>query len=123
MVSFPYSSTIKKLRCKNVLCQKAFNETLGKRELRNQIALKTFERTGIADVQTTNLDKIPLSTFKDPYVLDFLGLQNTFLEKDLEQAILYELEKFILELGKGITFEERQKRMTHQSRELPGCST
>ncbi|MFV5693000.1 PDDEXK nuclease domain-containing protein [Flavobacterium sp. LT1R49] len=102
---------LKNYDAKMFYAHKAFNETLGKRELRNQIALKTFERTGIADAQTTNSDKIPVSTFKDPYVLDFLGLQNTFLEKDLEQAILYELEKFILELGKGFTFVERQKRM------------
>jgi RecB family endonuclease NucS len=40
-----------------------------------------------------------------------LGLQNTFLEKDLEDAILHDLETFILELGKGFTFVERQKRM------------
>jgi hypothetical protein len=51
------------------------------------------------------------NTFKDPYFLDFLGLQNTYLEKDLEQAILRELESFILELGKGFAFVERQKRM------------
>ncbi|SDZ59281.1 Protein of unknown function [Flavobacterium aquidurense] len=43
--------------------------------------------------------------------MDFLNLGNAYLEKDLEQAILYELEKFILELGKGFTFVERQKRM------------
>lgn len=102
---------LKNYDAKIFYAQKAFNETLGKRELRNQIALKAFERTGIADAQTADSDKIPLSTFKDPYVLDFLGLQNTFLEKDLEQAILFELEKFILELGKGFTFVERQKRM------------
>ena len=51
------------------------------------------------------------NTFKDPYLLDFLGLQNTYLEKDLEDAILRELEAFILELGKGFAFVERQKRM------------
>lgn len=49
--------------------------------------------------------------FKDPYLLDFLNLGNGYLEKDLEQVILYELEKFILELGKGFTFVKRQKRM------------
>ncbi len=40
-----------------------------------------------------------------------MGLQNTFLEKDLEQAILLDIEKFILEIGKGFTFVTRQKRM------------
>ncbi|MBZ0242998.1 MAG: DUF1016 domain-containing protein [Bacteroidales bacterium] len=43
--------------------------------------------------------------------LDFLKLKDAFLEKDLEEAILVELEKFILELGNGFTFVERQKRM------------
>jgi RecB family endonuclease NucS len=52
-----------------------------------------------------------LHTFKDPYILDFLNLKNTYLEQDLEQAILRELETFILELGKGFAFMERQKRM------------
>lgn len=54
---------------------------------------------------------MPINTFKDPYVLDFLGLTNGYLEKDIETAILSELEKFILELGKGFAFVERQKRM------------
>ena len=43
--------------------------------------------------------------------IDFLGLQNDYLEKDIETAILHELEKFILELGKGFAFVQRQKRM------------
>jgi YhcG PDDEXK nuclease domain len=51
------------------------------------------------------------NTFKDPYFLEFLGLRNNYLEKDLEQAILRELEAFILELGNGFAFVERQKRM------------
>ena len=48
---------------------------------------------------------------KDPYVLDFLGLQDRYLEKDLEDAILRELENFLLELGAGFTFVARQKRL------------
>lgn len=44
-------------------------------------------------------------------MLDFLNLKNTYLEQDLERAILQELETFILELGKGFAFMERQKRM------------
>jgi hypothetical protein len=49
--------------------------------------------------------------FKDPYVLDFLGLRDRYLEKDLEDAILRELELFLLELGVGFTFVARQKRI------------
>ena len=87
------------------------NSFMSVRELRRQIALKAFERTNIADAQIIESTHIPFNTFKDPYILDLLGLQNSFLEKDLEDAILQDLETFILELGKGFTFVERQKRM------------
>lgn len=53
----------------------------------------------------------PDLVFRDPYFLNFLGLKNTFSEKNLEDAILRELENFILELGQGFSFIERQKRM------------
>jgi predicted nuclease of restriction endonuclease-like (RecB) superfamily len=86
-------------------------QSLGVRDLRKQISNKTFERSSIANLQNTSSHPAILNTFKDPYLLDFLGLQNTYLEKDLEAAILRELESFILELGKGFAFVERQKRM------------
>ncbi|KAF5034911.1 putative nuclease YhcG [anaerobic digester metagenome] len=79
--------------------------------MREQINRKTFERSEIAKSQLVNSEKIPTKTFKDPYILDFLELKSDFLEKDLETAILYELEKFILEIGKGFAFVDRQKRM------------
>ncbi|NLR60404.1 DUF1016 domain-containing protein [Chitinophaga polysaccharea] len=91
--------------------QLAVDQTLGIRELRKQIATKTFERTGIANIQNTSNHPAINDNFKNPYFLDFLGLQNTYMEKDLEEAILRELEAFILELGKGFAFIERQKRM------------
>ncbi len=53
----------------------------------------------------------PDLVFRDPYFLNFLGLEDRYSEKNLEDAILRELEKFILELGYGFTFVERQKRM------------
>ena len=53
-----------------------------------------------------------ISCFRDPYLLDFLGLRDTYAEKDLEAAILREMEAFILELGVGFAFMERQKRIT-----------
>lgn len=81
------------------------------RDLRKNIETKTFERTQIANTQLTKTVNIPLNTFKDPYILEFLGLKDTYLEKDLEAAILRELEHFILEIGKGFAFVERQKRM------------
>src|SRR5207248_589904 len=54
----------------------------------------------------------PDLVFRDPYFLDFLGLKDTYAEKDLEAAILRELEAFILELGAGFAFVARQKRIT-----------
>lgn len=53
----------------------------------------------------------PDLVLKDPYILDFLGLDDRYLEKDLEDAILREIEKFILELGAGFAFVARQKRL------------
>lgn len=102
---------LKSVEAKQFYAQLTINEKLGVRELRKQIANKAFERTEIANLQTGKNENIPINTFKDPYLLDFLGLQNNFLEKDIETAILHELEKFILELGKGFAFVERQKRM------------
>ena len=54
----------------------------------------------------------PDLVFKSPYFLDFLGLSDTFSEKDLENSILRELERFILELGTDFSFVARQKRIT-----------
>jgi predicted nuclease of restriction endonuclease-like (RecB) superfamily len=54
----------------------------------------------------------PDLVFRDPYILDFLRLNDRYLEKDLEDAIIRELESFILELGVGFTFVARQKRIT-----------
>lgn len=58
-------------------------------------------------------DKLcPDMVFRDPYLLDFLGLKDTYSEKDLESAILRDMESFILELGVGFSFVARQKRIT-----------
>ncbi|MCD0456877.1 PDDEXK nuclease domain-containing protein [Chryseobacterium sp. LC2016-27] len=102
---------LKSVEAKQFYAQLAINDTLGVRELRKQIASKAFERTEIANLQSSQNENFPINTFKDHYLLDFLGLQNDHLEKDIETAILHELEKFILELGKGFAFVERQKRM------------
>ena len=50
-------------------------------------------------------------THEDPYLLDFLDLKDHFSEKDLENAILHELERFILELGSDFAFIGRQRRI------------
>jgi predicted nuclease of restriction endonuclease-like (RecB) superfamily len=94
--------------------RKAMESVWSKRELRRQIERKTFERSEIAKTQislSNQPDVETISVFKDPYFLDFLGLKDGYLEKDLEAAIILELEKFILELGVGFSFIERQKRI------------
>jgi predicted nuclease of restriction endonuclease-like (RecB) superfamily len=82
-----------------------------------------FERTAISwkpeEVARQELQKLreldritPDLVFRDPYLLDFLGLADTFSERGLETAILRELERFLLELGSDFAFIARQKRMT-----------
>ncbi len=90
--------------------------------LRKKIDSMLYERTALSKKPDELIkkelkalkDKDKLTTdlvFKDPYFLDFVGLKDTYSEKTLEDAILREIEQFILELGNGFTFVERQKRM------------
>jgi predicted nuclease of restriction endonuclease-like (RecB) superfamily len=103
--------SVKTLDGRIFYANRAIEENWSKRELRKQIELKTFERTEIANLQLKSEGNDLLNTFKDPYVLDFLNLKSSFIENDLESAILKDLESFILELGKGFAFMERQKRI------------
>ena len=88
------------------------------RTLRNKIDSMLFERTALskkpeklAKIELSNLRKenklTPDLIFRDPYFLDFLGLKGAYQEKDIETAILRELESFILELGTGFSFVAR----------------
>lgn len=69
---------------------------------------------------TKTWPKNPCDLIKYPYVLDFLGLdeKEKHHEKDIEQAILNQLQKFLLELGRGFSFVSRQHRMSSESREF-----
>lgn len=91
--------------------EKIASERWSVRETRHQIERKAFERSEIANIQIHSELQDIQNNFKDPYFLDFLGLKDGFLEKDVESAIIKELAFFILELGKGFTFVERQKRI------------
>lgn len=93
------------------------------RTLNKKIQSMLFERTALSRKPDKLIarelealredDKLtPDLVFRDPYLLDFLGLRDTYAEKDLEAAILREMEAFILELGVGFAFMERQKRIT-----------
>lgn len=91
--------------------KKITDEMWSVRHTRKQIEQKVYERTQIAGLQIAPAEPEQNTVFKDPYFLDFLGLKDGYLEDDLEAAILKELELFLLELGTGFTFVERQKRM------------
>jgi predicted nuclease of restriction endonuclease-like (RecB) superfamily len=93
------------------------------RTMEKKIQSMLFERTALsrkpaelAEIELKQLrdeDRLtPDLVFRDPYLLGFLGLKDTYAEKDLEAAILREMEAFILELGVGFAFLERQKRIT-----------
>lgn len=93
------------------------------RRLQERIQSMLYERTAISkkpeqtiknDLELLNKEQ-KLSTdlvFKDPYVLDFLGLKDTYSEKDLESTIIAELQRFISEFGSDFAFLARQKRIT-----------
>jgi predicted nuclease of restriction endonuclease-like (RecB) superfamily len=92
------------------------------RTLRERMDGMLFERTAISKKPEQVIihelaqlkkgaDVSPALYLKDPYLLDFLDLQDGFTEKDLESAILAELERFILELGSDFAFMNRQKRL------------
>ncbi|MCL2544629.1 MAG: PDDEXK nuclease domain-containing protein [Clostridia bacterium] len=85
---------------------------LGTKELRYQISRKAYERREIANTRASESAALPFNVFKDPYLLDVLGLRDNFAEADLEKAILLELETFLLEFGRSFSFVARQKRMT-----------
>ena len=108
---------LKSHEAKRYYLNEAAHGLIGKRELREMINRKSFERKEIADAQIAPASPIPYGVFKDPYLFDILGLKDEYLEADLEEAILRELEKFILEFGKGFAFVERQKRMIVDGRD------
>ena len=101
------------------MCQQ---EGWSTRTLQERLDSMLFERTALSrqpdELLGTELATLreqgelsPALVLKDPYVLDFLGLNDRYLEKDLEDAILRELESFLLELGAGFSFVARQKRL------------
>ena len=92
------------------------------RELRENINSMLFERTALsrkpAKLVKQELQKLrdeseltPDLVFREPYLLDFLGMQDTYSEKDFESAIIRNMENVLMEFGDGFTFVARQKRI------------
>lgn len=108
-----------------VMCK---NENWSVRTLRERKKSMLYERTAISKkpdevikneiAELNEAKKMSLDMFyRDPYMLNFLGLKDTYSEKDLENAILAELEKFILEMGSDFAFLARQKHFVLDGRD------
>jgi predicted nuclease of restriction endonuclease-like (RecB) superfamily len=98
------------------------------RLMQERIQSMLFERTAISRKPEDTIQRdiaalreqgslSPDLAFRDPYVLDFLGLADSYAEKDLESAIVAELQRFIIELGSDFAFMARQKRITIDTRD------
>ena len=112
-------------RARNFYADEAVKANWSVRQLKRQIGTFYYERllTSQNKECITNEvgipDKVqPKNIIKDPYVLEFLGLEgnSNFYEKDLEQAIINHLQKFLLELGRGFSFVARQQKITFDGR-------
>ena len=101
--------------------QLAVQERWSTRTLAERMDSQLYERTAISNKPAETIEKelalleqgqiSPELLLKDPYLLDFLGLNDSYLERDLEDAILRELQQFLLELGTGFSFIGRQYRI------------
>lgn len=102
--------------------QESINNNWSFRELRRQINSQLFERLALSKdtlavmklAKRGHVIETPDDVIKDPYVLEFLNLkeETVYTESHLEQAIMDNLQKFLLEMGKGFAFVARQKRIT-----------
>ena len=91
------------------------------RQLDRQIGSQFYERTALSKNKAAMLTKSgiakpedaisPDEAVKDPYVLEFLNLKDEYSESELEAALIYRLEDFLLELGSDFTFVGRQRRL------------
>lgn len=106
--------------------EEAIKSNWSTRQLERQINSFFYERLlssqnkekVLEDIQKLEPTKVPEDIIRDPYVLEFLGLNpyDDFYESDLEGALIMHLQKFLLELGRGFSFVARQKRITFDGR-------
>ncbi len=105
-------SKTKTLEEKLFYLQQSITEKLSKRELERQLNSAVFERTMLSSKFVSALPtQFPTDLFKDPYILEFLNLPDGYTEQDFEKAIVINLQKFILEIGKGFTYMGNQYRL------------
>ena len=113
-------------KARNFYLEEAIKSNWSTRQLDRQINSFFYERLLSSknkeevskEITKLEKNKIPEDIIRDPYVLEFLGLEQNsdFYESDLEQALITHLQKFLLELGRGFSFVARQKRFTFDGR-------
>ena len=108
-------------QARNFYIDECIKSNWSTRQLERQINTHFYERLLSSqnkelvsqEIFTKEPDILPVDVIKDPYVLEFLGLKHNsdLLESDLEKALITHIQNFLLELGRGFTFEARQKRI------------
>ena len=114
MVTFIVLLTLRvdSLEARDYYINEAVSRQLSVRELDRLIKTNTYEREKSNQITyEDNKKNIDVSILKEPYILDFLNLSLNYKEKDLEQSIIDNMSKFLLELGKGYLFHSRQKKL------------
>ena len=118
---------IEELHIRDFYMQEAIKGNWSVRQLERQISTCAYSRVVANKSVVQKFDNVDETTaiinyasntvIKDPYMLEFLGLDNNakYLEKDLEDALINHLQKFLLELGRGFCFVARQKRISYDS--------
>lgn len=122
-MSMLYWQICKRINQEALLEKRAEHERWSVRTFRERIQSMPYDRTAISkkpeqtiindlELLKTEQQVSPDLVFRDPYFLDFLGLADTYSEKDLETSIIVELQRFITEMGSDFAFLARQKRIT-----------
>jgi len=90
----------------------SIQQKYSKRELERALNTSQFERTMLSKTIVSAVPtQFPSGIFKDPYIFEFLDLPDTHSESDLEKALIKNLQKFILEIGKGFAYMGNQFRL------------
>ena len=109
---YRYIMRVDSLKGRDYYINEVITRQLSVRELERLIKTNTYEREKSNQITYEDDKKnIDVSILKEPYILDFLGLKLNYKEKDLEQSIIDNMSKFLLELGKGYAYVARQKKL------------
>ena len=109
---YKHISKVNNLIARDYYINEVITRQLSVRELERLIKTNTYEREKSNQITYEDDKKnIDVSILKEPYILDFLGLKLNYKEKDLEQSIIDNMSKFLLELGKGYSYVARQKKL------------